>query len=179
MRVWVLALLLPWGGCGKPRQAPARAETTKASLFGDASLIPTRAGEQARAELALSAELTRVVLALPDVVAATATVRTPSEPRGLRAAQPSPTRAVVAATTAADSDATQTHRDVEALTRTWLGPQADVQVIVAYAPDLAPETPPPLGMLAFALLGLGATLGVTVDRAVDRRRRRPPRPSLG
>jgi len=123
----------------------------------------------------LSAELTRVALALPDVVAATATVRTPSEPRGLRAGPPSPTRVVVAATTAPGSDATQTHRDVEALARTWLGPQADVQVIVAYAPDLDPETPAPLGMLAFALVGLGATLGVTVDRAVDRRRRRRPR----
>ena len=167
-----LLVLTACGGPDRPAR-PARAATSKASLYGDASLVPTRAGEHARAELALSAELQRVIETPPGILRVTVSVRLPAAPIGRSPRSHSaPTRAVVSVTVAPEVDVDATRYDVAALADTWLGPNAAVQTLITRAPAPPSPDPLPLPMLAFALLGLGATAGVTVDRAFDRRRRR-------
>ena len=56
----VLALVV---ACEAAPAAPTRRSPDKQELYGDASLVPTRAGEQARAELALAASVTAALRA--------------------------------------------------------------------------------------------------------------------
>lgn len=173
-----LLVLAACGGPDRPAR-PAPAATSKASLYGDASLVPTRAGEHARAELALSAELQRVMLTPPGILQAAVSVRLPAAVIGRRSSsQSDPVRAVVSVTVAPNMDVDATRQDVAALANTWLGPDASVQTLVTRAPAQPSPDPLPLPMLAFALLGLGATAGVTVDRTFDRRRRKVRRRKL-
>ncbi len=163
-----LCALLAACASPQPPRRPADAQTaSKASLFGDAALVPTRQGERARAELAVSAEVQRVVAVLPAVQTVAVSVRLPAT----RGDADTPARAAVSVIVAAEADAHSVRRDVEAVTRTWLGEEALIETLVAARPDAPDPDELPWPMLTLALLGLGASLGVTVDRAFDRRRR--------
>lgn len=181
LAVAIAGLVLVSPGCGDPapRPVPSGADQgpSKAELFGSATLVPTRAGEQARAELALAAELTRVVEAMPRVESAEVAIRLP--PTTFRQTPPAPARALMTVALEPEADVASLRGSVETAARTWLGPSAELSVtMVESAPHAPPteERPGRLVMIAVTLLGLGASLGVTVDRAFDRRRRRKKRP---
>jgi len=172
-----LAVALSATACGDPppRPVPTTNATgpSKAELFGSASLVPTRAGERARAELALAAELDRVLEAMRAVDTADVAIRLP--PTTFDSHASAPARALVTVALEPDADAASARIGIGRTARTWLGPQAELDVTVAEAAPIAEPTqerPSKLLMLAVALLGLGASLGVTVDRAFDRRRRK-------
>lgn len=181
LAVAIAGLVLAGAGCGDPAPRPVssgNAEApSKAELFGSATLVPTRAGEQARAELSLAAELTRVVEAMPRVESAEVAIRLPPPTFGGNA--PAPPRALMTVALEPEADSASLRTSVEGSARTWLGPDAELSVtMVESAPHAPPteERPGRLVMIAVTLLGLGASLGVTVDRAFDRRRRRKKRP---
>ena len=178
-----LVLALSGAGCGDPppRPVPAAEEAgpSKGELFGSATLVPTRAGEQARAELALGSELTRVVEAMPPVESVEIAIALPPATFGRTPAAPS--RALMTVALLPEADAASVRASVEGAARTWLGPDAELSVtMVESAPHAPPteERPGRLLMIAVTLLGLGASLGVTVDRAFDRRRRKKRRPRV-
>ena len=77
--------------------APARNQTRtsqsatdKAAIFGSATLVPTREGERARAELAVAGEAARLVARLPGVrdVALTAQLQTAPSISGVVSSTP-------------------------------------------------------------------------------------------
>lgn len=158
------------GGCGLADPSPAppveRARPDKASLYGDASLLPTRAGERARRELALAGELA-AALELLEMRPAQIDVRLDAGP------------SVVVIATSADPEAdASTQREAIVELSRALVPDldaADVHLWLRPAPETpapAPERPDaPPWALALACLGLGLSLGVTLERLRVRSRR--------
>lgn len=141
--------------------APARHDTGKQAMYGDAALVPTREGERVRRELALAGEIT-TALALLGFDAAHVDIELGPEPSALvviRSAEHTPLEreAVVELTRAIvpelDAD------DVHVVTRE----------VVDTEPTPAPAGPPPWP-LALACLGLGLSLGVGGERLRMRRR---------
>lgn len=135
-------------GCEAPRVAP-RART-KQQLYGDPALVPTRAGERAREELARAGAVASGLAALGagDVAVE---VRLPG------AGDPG---AVVVTGRAPPG---RTEPEIRALVESLCGPwSAGVTRLVWRA-----EGPRGRGgdlPLALALLGLGASAGITLDR---------------
>ncbi|TPV96292.1 MAG: hypothetical protein B7733_05500 [Myxococcales bacterium FL481] len=137
----------------------------KASVFGDPALVPTRRGERIRLELALAGEIERIVANDPHVTQVAASVRIPAADR--------PAAAVVSVQA----------RPMEPAERRALAQDAR-RVIHRVVPDstadtvdvavhVAPEPPTPVAFpwaLATALIGLGWSCGVAVDRWRSRRR---------
>jgi hypothetical protein len=153
-------------GCSTPPPSPrAAARTDKRTLYGDAALVPTREGERARNELALAAQIVAALRVLPAIEEVAADVELWGEP--------SP-RVVVVARTRGAHDPTRLQPEVDAIARAIVGP-AEVHVQIA-----APEPTPPLApdrnpVLVLALLGLGVSLGVAIERVrhTTTRARRP------
>lgn len=149
--------------CDPPRPPAIREVRGKRELFGDPALVPTRAGERAREELALGdavssalgalgAEGLAVEVRLADAGDPGAVIVTGMGPPGWSEAE------------------------AEALVRELCGPRAGA-VRVAWrgaAPDPAPRRAGDLPLYG-ALLGLGASAGVAVDRLRRRRARSPLR----
>lgn len=169
----IVVSALSAGGCAEdpaPRRQPVRRPADKAALYGDAALLPTRAGERARNEVALAEEVRAAVEALHAVERARVTVAADS------AGAPRSAAVVVRARGNADLDALAA--SATRISRAALGvPELAVEVEVsAPSPDEAsaegPEDPAPPLLLLLGVLGLGVSLGLTFDRAAGILRRR-------
>jgi len=131
----------------------------KRSLYGDPSLVPTRAGERAREELALAGSVAAAVRARARVGALAVEVRLPTEA--------DPGAVVIAGEVGLAAEAVV--RLAEGVVGPWSAGR--VQAELGPAPGLADEPPPRVGWaLALALIGLGAAAGVALDRGLARRR---------
>jgi len=162
------------GGCGDEpvqRRQPTRRASDKAALYGDAALLPTRAGERARNEVALAEEIRAAIEALHAVERARVTVATDSS------GAPHSAAVVVRARANTNPDALTV--SATRISRAALG-SADLAVEVQVsAPKLdeasadVPQKDTPHALLLFGVLGLGISLGLTFDRttALIRRRR--------
>lgn len=164
---WLVLGLLAVG-CVEPQQPRAvreRPRPDKASLFGDPGLVPTREGERARAELASAGEIEAALDLLDEVER----VRVDVEHRG--GGPP----AVLVAMRAADDDvdADELERAATRAVEVILG-EGDIEVLVS-----RPKTSPvpsaqrPLSLIAAVFMGLGLSLGITLERI--RKIRRPSR----
>lgn len=147
----------------------------KAAAYGDASLVPTRQGERARHEVALAGEIERLVAVDSRVQRVEATVR-------LSPSTAAPHVAVVVQHRGRALD-DETHRDLAAelvaLAQSVVPAAAIDDIDIVIHRDSPPSTPSLPWALAVALLGLGISTGVAVERW--RRRIRDatarPRPS--
>lgn len=167
---WIaLALLL--GGCdapAAPRPAPSTGRSIdKAALYGDPSLVPTRAGERAREELGLAQAIARALELLAGVEQARVDVELPR--RGVDA----PARVLAVLRRRSADDPAPLRARARRIATAVVGPDTVVEVIVGSAPP-APS-PAPARMpwpLILGVLGLGFFAGTLVERA--RRIRRTP-----
>ncbi len=152
-------------GCEAPApRAVSRPALDKRALYGDPTLVPTRAGERAREELALAGSVVAALRARAKVDALAVEVRVP--------AGADPGAVVVAGQVALAAD--EVARIAEGVVGPWSAGR--VQVELGPAPALADEPPARLGWaLAVALLGLGAAAGVALDRGIARRGQRGQR----
>ena len=146
--------------CSERVPAPRTAAAPdKAELFGDAVLVPTRAGEAARRELAAAGEIAAAIEATRWI----ADVHVDVE---------SHTRVVVAGRVTADTDEAALHDDVAAIVDGVLGPD-DARTLVL-ALGRIPAEPPArernVLALVLAAMGFGASAGIAIDRAMRRRR---------
>ncbi len=138
-----------------PRSAPARPRLDKAAVYGDAALVPTREGERMRRQIALAGQLERAVATLSFVEAVTVDVDDTTEPaRAVAVVRLQPGRAE-------DDEVTRTLAELGAA----LAPIEVRWVVQSHAAgDEVPSDAPPPWPLLIGLLGLGASLGVTIER---------------
>ncbi|MEM6291394.1 MAG: hypothetical protein AAGA54_09025 [Myxococcota bacterium] len=159
----LLAVLFA-AGCGDPvpPRRPAQARTAdKAALYGDPGLLPTRAGERARAEVALAGEIEASLALMHDVENTRATVTLDPGDTAKAAS------VVVRVRADADADAVELAA-MRVATSVLSTDAADIDVQVsspasasaARASDASPTAP----LLLLAILGLGICLGLTIDR---------------
>ncbi len=162
MKRAAVILLLGLGACeSRPPAQPSPRPTDKRTVFGDASLVPTREGEQARRELALAGELelalVRLGFAEPHVDVElrepVAVVVIARQPPGAHAA---PEQTVLELATALLPELTPERLHL------WLQPA--VVEAPAPAPAPAPRAGTPLWAIVLASIGLGASLGVFGER---------------
>ena len=152
------------------RRQPTRRASDKAALFGDAALLPTRAGERARNEVALAEEIRVALEALHAVERARVTVATN------HGGAPRSAAVVVRARANTDTDALTA--SATRISRAALGSAelaVEVQVSapgVDEPPEDAPKGAAPHALLLFGVLGLGISIGLTFDRAAGIIRRR-------
>lgn len=157
-------------GCGEDVvRAPAAVKADKRALYGDPGLVPTRAGERAREELARAESVAAALRARAEVVALAVEVRlaTPGDPGA----------AVIAGELSLDA------ASVVRIAEGVLGPWSAGRVQVELRPPgtgalereevAAPARPGPPWWprwpLALALVGLGASAGVSIERLRQRR----------
>lgn len=148
-------------GCEAPaRPLPQQRRTDKRSLFADASLVPTREGERVRRELALAGELT-TALELLELGPVHVNVEL----------QTGHSSAVVVAQLPANAVSEQLDADITQLAAAIVPKLEASQIHVWLRPSAEP--PPPKRDRSWALilacLGLGLSLGVTLERARARR----------
>lgn len=161
-RALVGAALL--GGCSDPTPSSPRAPRApdKAELYGDAVLVPTRAGEAARAELAAAGEIAAAIEAARWIE----DVHVDVEGRA---------RVVIAGRIGAATDEQALRDDVTAVVDGVLGPDDARALVLAVGREReAPTRERPALPLVLATIGFGASAGIAIDRAL-RRRRRPAR----
>lgn len=139
--------------------APAGGPRTKAELYGDPALVPTRAGERAREEVALAGAVAAGLRAI-GVEARHVEVRLP------RTDDPGAV-VVIAGAPPPGRGAAEIERLIADLCGPWS--RAVIRVEVAAEPLVRPREGPALPLYA-ALVGLGASLGVALERARRRRR---------
>src|SRR5690606_16371911 len=146
-------------GCSTPapRPPPQRARPDKAALYGDSALVPTRRGEHARAELALSGELEALLRVVPGIVSVRAEV-------GLDPAMDLERALVLVRHARPPSDEDPLRTEVEAIVESVLprGPRT-VRLYAAAADPHDPHERPPWAV-AMVFLGLGLSLGIAVER---------------
>lgn len=139
---------------GAPARVPVQPELDKEALYGDPALVPTRAGERAREELALAGSVRAALRARGGAGALAVEVRLPTGD--------DPGAAVVAGELALDGESAL--RIAEAV----LGPWSAGRVHVELAPARAPASDdPPVGLswaLGLALAGLGVSAGISIER---------------
>lgn len=140
---------------GESLRVAAR-EADKAALYGDPALVPTRAGERARQELALAAAVATAVAAGADGGAPVVEVRLPAGSDG---------GAVVVAGEVALA-AEEVVRIAEAVVGAWSVGRVAVFVRSPRAGALAAAEGPagPDWPLALALVGFGVSAGIAVER---------------
>ncbi|MGH1343175.1 MAG: hypothetical protein ACRBN8_16575 [Nannocystales bacterium] len=160
------------GGCGDEptrRPQPTPRASDKAALYADAALLPTRAGEKARNEVALAEEIRVALETLHGVERARVTVATDQAGAAHSAAIVIRSRTGIAPDPLTNS-ATQLSRAAVGVTDL----EVHVQVSAPSVDEASKEVPdgnaPPA--LLFGVLGLGISLGLTFDRAVGILRRR-------
>ncbi len=170
-RARLVLLVLSLGACAPARQQePPRqrsAPRTKATLFGDPALVPTRAGERARTELALASTIREHLAEDPQLAVLRTHVTTP-------AGEPPQ---VVISLRGPSERAPEIQSRAETVARAVIGtPKTQVTVdLVAADPAQEPKYAHLRPFLIVALLALGASLGVTIDRLRQRSgRQRPP-----
>ncbi len=168
MRAASLLVLACLAGCGEPpspRSRPQRGPSDKAALYGDAALLPTRAGERARAEVAVAEEVRVAIETLHPVDRARVAVTFDA------ADQPASGSVVIRGRADADREALE--RAATGIARGIMGPLATLEVEVSLPTAAAPEAPAPRRpLLLFAVLGLGFSAGLVFDRARRQLRRR-------
>ncbi len=162
MRTLALLAVLFGAGCSDPapprRNAPARV-ADKAALYADPGLLPTREGERARAEVALAGEIEASVELLHAVEDARASVTIGDAGTAQDA--------VVVVRTLPNADRTALEdASVRIATSVLSLPKdrVDVQVSQPATVTTAPTSGRPSPLLLFAILGLGISLGLSVDR---------------
>ncbi|MCB9701618.1 MAG: hypothetical protein H6711_06995 [Myxococcales bacterium] len=153
-------------------RAPVAGPRAKAAIYGDATLVPTRRGERAREELALAG-------AIEEALALDGRLRAIRVDVRLRDGAPPEALIDLALAGGLGDDAEVAAIDARAaaVAQAILGdPAARITLDRVAAPP--PAAPPatggarlPLALLVLALLGLGASAGITVDRLLGRRRR--------
>lgn len=158
------SFLLALCACGPAPVAPAELPAErpdKASLYGDASLLPTRAGERAREELALAAQISSALEHLG------------LEPKQLEVELDPEPRVVAIVERPASADPAEQREAVRELClalvprlepeglHLWLRTDVDA----ASTPETCePTRGPSPWLLALVCLGLGLSLGVTLER---------------
>ena len=176
--------------CSLPAQEPERAGrgdrcpvTTWESAYGDPTLVPTREGEQVRRDLATASAIRETVkfsagarardvhVAFRGRIRPRPTTRSAAADEGL----PGQARVTVIASTEAELESLRPtiHEIVRASAREPWTP-AQTEVVFVAASETPPETPARGGLLdlalAMALIGFGASMGISLDRAAARRR---------
>lgn len=149
------------GACDEPPAAErGPGPRGKRELYGDPALVPTRAGERARAELAL-ADAVRAALAALGAGELAVEIRLPAGPDPgavVVAGQPPPGRS---------------EAELRRLVADLCGPWSAAVIRLAFRDDAAGPGAAASGQgggdrgdfaLYFALLGLGASAGITLDR---------------
>ncbi len=169
MSRWTGALaLLVACESASPRPSPPVRVLGKQELYGDAGLVPTRAGERAREELALAASITHALRARAGEGALAVEVRLPGAG--------DPGAAVVTGTVALD--VASAARIAEAVLGPWSAGRVQVELARAEASGVVVEpvaaepvvaARAPSWLLAAALLGLGVSAGVSIERLRRRR----------
>ncbi len=145
-----------------PTAGPERRPPNKYALFGDPTLVPTRAGERARAELAAEADVRAVLAALTESADWTVAVRWPTGD--------DPGAVVIAGPAVVASD--QVARIAEAVLGPWSRGQVVVETFASSPTPAEPTDAPALPwLLAVALVGLGASAGIVHERVRRRRSR--------
>jgi hypothetical protein len=138
---------------------PSTAAPDKAKLFGDPVLVPTRAGEAARDELAAAGEIAAAITAAEWID----DVHVDVEDR---------TRVVIAGRIATATDDAVLRADLRRVVDAVLGPDEARTLVLALG--RTPDHPEPrdrgLVPLLFAAMGFGASAGIAIDRALRRRR---------
>ena len=164
----VLVLVL---ACEGPATPLVRAASVpdKARLYGDPALVPTRAGERAREELALAGSVVAALRARAGAGELAVEVRLPTKD--------DPGAAVV--TGALALDAASVARISEGVLGAWSAGRVQVELappraeVSEAAPVSVSAAPAGLGwqtwLLALALLGLGVSAGVSIERLRRRR----------
>lgn len=140
---------------------PRRA-VDKQSLYGDASLVPTREGERIRRELALAGELRHAL-----------------EPLGLTAVHVDvelrePAGVIVAGRAEPGVEASELEAAIVDFAHVLVPDASSVRVrLVASESEVESPAPAPMGLrvwaVALACLGLGVSLGMTIERLLARR----------
>ena len=142
-----------------PSRAPMPAAPDKAELFGDAVLVPTRAGEVARRELAAAGEIAAAIEATRWIIDVHVDVE-------------AHTRVVIAGRIPGDADEDAVREQVAAIVEGVLGPDDARTVVLALG--RVPVDPPARERaalpLVLAAMGFGASAGIAIDRALRRRR---------
>lgn len=157
------------GGASKPSKPNRPSKASKEALFGDPSLMPTRAGERARVEIALARTIEEHLAEDPRLRAVRAHVTSAS-------GQGEPTQVVISFQGPQEGAQAQEERARELAVGILGDPAAQVTIDRLEAPRGAQEPSPaqvrPLSIvLALVLLALGASAGISVDRLRRRRSR--------
>ncbi len=162
MSLWAAVALL---GCSEPGASPREATSDKRALYGDPGLVPTQAGERARQELALAASVAAALRARTEVTALAVEVRVPTPG--------DPGAAVITGEMPLDG-ATVT-RIAEGVLGAWSAGRVQIE-LTPPAGAVEREVPPASPgrgwqgwALALALVGLGASAGVSIERLRQRR----------
>lgn len=162
-RFLVAAVVLVCVGCPAPqRPAAPRRAVDKQALYGDAGLVPTREGERIRRELALTGELHAALeqLGLTDVHVDVEL----NDPPGV----------IVIARADPEADAASLESTIIGFARVIVPDATTVQVELRhFQPSGERPAPSDDGLpwtIALVCLGLGLSLGVTVERLLARRR---------
>jgi hypothetical protein len=161
-RLGLVLLVVVGVGCSAPaRPAAPRRAVDKQSLYGDAGLVPTREGERVRRELALAGELRKAIEQL-GLSAVHVDVEL-NEPPGV----------IVIAQVVGEPDTHELEATIAGFARVIVPDATSVQVQLRSA-EIAAQSPAPLDggppwAIALACLGLGLSLGVTVERLLARR----------
>jgi hypothetical protein len=163
----MLRRVVPWCAlaslaCGEPSSArPQPAPSDKRALYGDPVLVPTREGERRRREVALAGEIERALRLFPELEEIRVHVEADSK-----------MRVAVIGRARTEVDAELRARLEEVVTAIAGPDAARTTTITAHAPE-QPTREPRVGvLLVLALLGLGASCGITADRLARRRRGR-------
>ncbi len=148
------------GGC-RDVDAPAPRTSVapdKAEIYGDAVLVPTRAGEAARAELAAAGEIAAAIRAAGWID----DVHVDVEAAG---------RVVIAGRIGASVDADALRDDVTTVIDGVLGANDERTLVLAVGREHdAPTRERRMIPLVLAAIGFGASAGIAIDRALRRRR---------
>lgn len=130
----------------------------KRELYGDPALVPTRAGERAREELALAGAVAAGVRALG------------GEPLHVEVRLPRAGDAGALVVIAREVPGGPGEAELRALVGDLCGPWSLAATRLHLRPEAPPEAPPRgRWPLHGALVGLGASLGIAFDRARRRR----------
>jgi hypothetical protein len=165
-RIALAVVVIVCAGCPAPQRpaAPTRA-IDKQALYGDAGLVPTREGERVRRELALAGELQKAArqLGLADVHVDVEL----NEPPGVIV--------IARVDPAADAEALEAIEVTVTEFAHVIVPAATAVHVELRSLEQGSERPTPADggppwAIALACLGLGLSLGVTVERLLARRR---------
>ena len=165
LRRSALALALACApACTEPASSgPARVVVShdKRALFGDPKLVPTREGERLRREIALAGEIEQALRLAPELEDQRVVVQTDA----------GTTRIAVFLRISSSVSEAEVLERTDAVVTAIAGASTDRSITLAVSPHEEPAPSRRLDLaLAVALLGLGASMGMTADRMIRRLR---------